>query len=809
MIKLHRLDKTFNKRKASEVHVLNDINLAFEAPGLVVLLGPSGSGKTTLLNVIGGLDKVDSGQLEFEDQTLKRYQSKTWDQLRNFKIGTIFQNYYLLPNETVYENIALTLKMIGIQHPDALNERITELLKAVKMENYKNRKASQLSGGQQQRVAIARALAKNPDIIIADEPTGNLDSRNTLSIMQMIRSIANHKLVIMVTHEQHLAYQFGNRVIKMQDGKIISDEPNTPVASFNLSLDDEIYLKDLKSSKRFTDTLTNYQLYFDDSLTSPLDLSVVVKNNTIYVKLPSKSHQKVVIVDDTSDLTFKDAHAKDAIQSVEKDTENFDVKSLINPIEKKKRQHVLSLKESLRMTFQKLRSISKAGRLLYLGFALSGAVVALATAFLGSILIVKPEDALVQPAETVFVERRQFTTYDTFKSLYTIPEIEGISLTESLNSELLLIPIYQNQSTVFFSAPWFDLDLFEGTLIHGRLPENPQEIIMDRFVAEDLMLQNRLLALEINRLELFLRMSIDHPTAGPLKIVGISDGVANGLYADKALGLQLYLASNNIPALISPFEGHQSALEITQGRAPLSDQEIIISESDYVLLGEGPLNTLQVTLQDLTYQVVGLYQSDNAFLQNRYLMSDLALARHLYHQLPGEQQIFLYGSGAESTIDALSTRGLSGVDVIDQTIKEVRSENLIAYSGLLIFTLIALVASGLSFYFIIRSSMISRIYDIGVYRSLGISKWDIQKLFMIESVILTSFTSLIGFGFMTYALNEVQNAAITLINVIQITPLTIGFGILFIYLINVFAGFLPTALLLNKTPAMINAQYDI
>jgi len=681
--------------------------------------------------------------------------------------------------------------MVGMSPPDLLESRIMTLLKAVKMDRYKNRKASQLSGGQQQRVAIARALAKDPDIIIADEPTGNLDSRNTLSIMQMIRIIANHKLVIMVTHEEHLAYQFGNRVIKMQDGKIISDEPNTPVASFNLTLDDEIYLKDLKSSKTLTDVNTEYQLYYDESLTSPLHLSVVVKNNTIYIKVP-ENRQKVVIVDEASDLTFKDAHAKDALQNVEREIENFDVKALMEPIKKKQRQHVLSLKESLRMTFQKIKSISKAGRLLYFGFFLSGAVVALAAAFLGSILIIKPEDAQIQPLGTISVERSQLTTYETFENLRNINTLNGISLSGSFTIELSLIPIYQNQIGALVNTAWVDVDLFEGTLIHGRMPQTSHEIILDRFVAESLMLETRFIALNIDRLELFLEMGIDHPVLGRIDIVGISDGVARGIFADQGLATELLLSSDFNRLKLAYLDYYFDDITLLEGRLPVGDDEVIISEEEWIMQGEAALNTLQITVQNVPYRVVGVYQSDNAALINRALINERGLQQLLYRELQGDDVIYLYSDDPSQTLQALSNIGLSGSNVVSQQIRQLRAENLVNFSGLLVFTLIALAASALSFYFIIRSSMIARI-----------------KLFMIESILLTTFTSILGFAFMSYALNEVQNAAITLVNVIQITPLTMASGILFIYLVNVIAGLFPTAVLLHKTPAMINAQYDI
>jgi ABC-type lipoprotein export system ATPase subunit/ABC-type antimicrobial peptide transport system permease subunit len=806
MIKLSRLDKTFNKNKPSEVHVLNQISLSFEEKGLVVLLGPSGSGKTTLLNVIGGLDKTDSGSISYDDKTLNKYQSKALDEIRNLKIGTIFQNYYLLPHETLYENIALTLKMIGITEKQRLDERITDLLKAVKMENYKHRKASQLSGGQQQRVAIARALAKDPDIIIADEPTGNLDSRNTLSIMQMIRSIAHHKLVIMVTHEEHLAYQFGDRVIKMKDGRIIEDGPNTPVDAFNLTLDDEIYLKDLKAAQTFTDTHTRYQLYFDESLKEPLDLSVVVKNNTVYIKVPSFIQQKVVVVDAASDLQFKDAHAKDATQTVEKDAGSLDIDPLA-PVQKRRRRHVLSIKETLRMTFLKLKSLSRAGRLIYVGLGLSGAVVALATALLGSILIIRPADSKIQPPQTVFINRSDVTTFDDFKTLYNVPGFRGLSLTGPVNTSVQLIPVYQSIGMESINVSWFDIDLFSGTLVHGRMPQSKDEIIIDRFVAEALMQSNLLNALEIDRLDSFLEMSIPHPSLGSLAIVGISDGFARGIFANRNVAIDYVIAQTSFQANLS-VEGLYPDIVLIEGRRPFSDDEIIISDVEFAALNVASLATARINYQNLNYQVVGIYQADATTL-NPQLMSELGIHRLFYHRLGSDDRIYLYSPDEAAAIAALSQNGMLAQGVFRHQVQALRSENLSAFSGLLIFTLIALVASALSFYFIIRSSMIARIYEIGVYRSLGITKWDIQKLFVVESIVLTSISSLLGFVFLSYVLNQIANASINLINVIQITPLTIGFGILFIYFINVVSGLFPVTVLLQKTPAMINSQYDI
>lgn len=188
MIAIKNVNKYFNKRKSNEIHVINNTSLEFPANGLVCLLGASGSGKTTLLNVVGGLDKIDNGEIIFKDYSIKKYKSSQWDFIRNRHFGYIFQNYILLPDLTVYQNLELVLKILNLDK-DEIDQRIEYALDAVGMLKFKKRKPTQLSGGQQQRIAIARALVKSPDVVIADEPTGNLDERNTTQIMSIIKKI--------------------------------------------------------------------------------------------------------------------------------------------------------------------------------------------------------------------------------------------------------------------------------------------------------------------------------------------------------------------------------------------------------------------------------------------------------------------------------------------------------------------------------------------------------------------------------------------------------------------------------------------
>ena len=223
MIKVKEFNKYYNRHSQNEIHVINNSTLELPDTGLVCILGESGSGKTTLMNAIGGLDNFDSGSLTVDDIEIKKYSQSKIDKIRNEKYGYIFQNYYLLQDRTVYYNIELALNMYDLTH-EQKEERILYVLKAVGMEKYRKRKISQLSGGQQQRIAIARALAKTPNIIFADEPTGNLDEKNTIQIMNIIKKISHNCLVVLVTHEKRIAEFYADRIIKIEDGKIIYDE---------------------------------------------------------------------------------------------------------------------------------------------------------------------------------------------------------------------------------------------------------------------------------------------------------------------------------------------------------------------------------------------------------------------------------------------------------------------------------------------------------------------------------------------------------------------------------------------------------
>lgn len=221
MLELKNIKKSYKTGEFVQ-HALKGINLEFRKNEFVAVLGPSGSGKTTLLNIVGGLDRYDSGDLIINGKSTKKFKQKDWDSYRNNCIGFIFQSYNLISHISVLQNVEMGMTLSGLSAKKR-HKKALEVLKKVGLKEHAHKKPNQLSGGQMQRVAIARALANNPEIILADEPTGALDSKTSVQIMELIKEIAKDKLVIMVTHNPELANDYANRIVEFKDGELISD----------------------------------------------------------------------------------------------------------------------------------------------------------------------------------------------------------------------------------------------------------------------------------------------------------------------------------------------------------------------------------------------------------------------------------------------------------------------------------------------------------------------------------------------------------------------------------------------------------
>ena len=279
MLKLSEINKVYELGDM-KVEALKNLSLEFRKSEFVSILGPSGCGKTTLLNIVGGLDRYTSGDLVINGVSTKEYKDKDWDTYRNHKVGFVFQSYNLIPHQTVLENVELALTLSGVSKKER-RKRATEVLTKVGLQDKLKNKPSQLSGGQMQRVAIARALVNDPEIILADEPTGALDSNTSVQIMEILKEISNDKLIIMVTHNPELAEKYSTRIVKLLDGNLVDD--SNPYKSRKKKVKKEETKTIVKQKKKKKDLKTKKKMSFWTALSLSFKNLLTKKGRTILV----------------------------------------------------------------------------------------------------------------------------------------------------------------------------------------------------------------------------------------------------------------------------------------------------------------------------------------------------------------------------------------------------------------------------------------------------------------------------------------------------------------------------------------------
>ena len=374
MITVRRLDKTFNRGKSNAIHVIDGVSLELPSSGMVAIFGRSGCGKTTLLNVIGGLDRVESGSVEIDGQRM----SVSNDSLRNRSIGYIFQNYCLHRDKTCRENVADALRLLGVSDRTFIDAQVDAALRAVGMERFAERLPDTLSGGQQQRIAIARAIVKNPPVVLADEPTGNLDEANTLRVMRLLKAISRDRLVLLVTHEENLVSAFSDRVIELSDGRVVSDRANSPTEGFSVRDKNAVYLGELPHRTLSDDGVT-LDLYGEAPAPGVKMRLVRTTDGRVYLKVDAG---KVGILDETSEVRLENGSAP-------KDDEKNDAEDLpdlsgIKPVKGARPGRLFGFsdawKSGVRSNLGKQRRGRKALRTALILFA---AVVVFMTASLG------------------------------------------------------------------------------------------------------------------------------------------------------------------------------------------------------------------------------------------------------------------------------------------------------------------------------------------------------------------------------------------------------------------------------------------
>ena len=374
MIRIQGLHKYFNKGKQNEIHVINDISLELPERGITAIFGKSGFGKTTLLNVIGGLDSFSSGTLTVEGQNIR---SDT-DNLRNRYIGYIFQNYNLHKERSCFENIADALRLCGMTDEDEIERRVMQALTNVGMEKFAKRSPDTLSGGQQQRIAIARAIVKNPRIILADEPTGNLDEQNTVMIMDLLKCIAKDHLVLLVTHEADLVDHYCDTVIELSDGKVIGTKTNRDANGYTARNKNNIYLGELEKhsvSMPFAEIE-----YFGEQPKAPIRLRIVNAGGKLYAEF---ENDKIQILDSSSEVRLCEGVFEKETEAEQKQMQ-FDMQDL-PPVEASKTGKLFSFRSALKSGYDiNFKSGKKGKKVLRSCMCLFAAVMVFMAAIFGT-----------------------------------------------------------------------------------------------------------------------------------------------------------------------------------------------------------------------------------------------------------------------------------------------------------------------------------------------------------------------------------------------------------------------------------------
>ena len=810
MIRLENVNKYFNRYKKNQIHVINNTGISFPSKGIVSLLGPSGCGKTTLLNTIGGLDKVNSGNIYIDGLRITKRKVKKVDEIRNLNIGYIFQDYKLVENMSVFENVALSLKVLGIKDNEEINKRVLYTLEKVNMLRYKNRPVSMLSGGERQRVGIARALVKNPKIIIADEPTGNLDSKNSLEIMNIIKSISKKYLVILVTHEVNLAKFYADRIIELKDGIIENDYENTDVGTLDYKIENRIYLKDFNDITNIKNDNINIDIYRDN--TEKLDIKVVFKNGNIYIE--TKGNEKIEVVENNSNIELINDHYKE-LKDIQIDDNIFDIESIENKDIKYKYSSIFNLLSFIKYGFKKVMDYSILKKILLGGFFLSGMFIYYSIASIFATINVEDKDFVTINKDYLTGEVRNLdvNSYLSFENNQLIDYI--IPSNSIINLKINYDKFLQTQNNIGnISGSLSDIKMVkESDLIMGRLPNNKNEIIIDKLVLEKFIKNYNTNKVGFFEVSDFLNHEVYMYNMDNMKIVGITNYEEPTIYTDKSLFINLisnsteeyYMNESDIDTsnLILDYTLVSNKIKLVKGRLPQNDYEVIMNETyQYEMEINKEIDTL---VNNKKLKVVGFYKS----IQEKDYYAMLVNSNTVKYDLINKARyITVYSDNKEEVLDYFYDKKINIKDSYESSKEKYLNEQEEYIINTLIVASVILGISLIEILLMIRSSFLSRIKEVGIYRAIGIKKSDIYKMFSGEIFAITIIASITGISFMAYILYNLIGISY-LENMYMVNAFTYVISILLVIIFNLIVGLFPVFNTIRKTPAEILSRFDV
>ena len=837
MVTLTHVDKYFYRRRSNQIHVINDTTLEFAETGLTALLGPSGCGKTTLLNVIGGLDKADKGSIYINGQKISGRSAGAVDKIRNLNIGYIFQNYNLIDDMTVFDNVAMVLKMVGMKDKAEIKEKVEYALDLVGMYRYRKRYADMLSGGERQRVGIARAIVKDPAIIIADEPTGNLDSANTLEVMNIIKTISREKLVILVTHEEDLANFYADRIIRLKDGKVISDEINHNSEGLDYRLENRIYLKDIKDKREYGDDDHAVRVFNESG--GRMDLDIVISRGNIFIQSRDKS-ARMELIDDNSSIELVDDHYR-ALTAEEAEARRFHSDRLRSskPLRHSSIYNPISMIAS---GFHTVGSYHILKKILLLGFLLSAMFVTYSVSSIAGILNITDDKFVKDDKSYVGVVQKKikikdYLTYEQDPSVeYALPGDGHINMRMKYDE--------------YWQTTWGEAmlsgslsstkSLKEEDIKYGKLPEDPYEIAVDELILTrfqkddpDIIQAGYKTPDELIGRHLLLKNMHE------FTIVGITDKESPCIYASPTLFINMLknngseeddyesyagedmAEESDISALeydedgsitpVDPEPGqvidyglYQSELKLMGGDSkwPENDYEVLVDKDFAKSLKLGKKIKTKINGQKL--EVVGYYTSDT--VKGKYFVNNNMIK---YQLIQSQSNMTLKAAGdKETTIQAMKDYGLKARDLYKYERAKYRKSQLATMRTFLLVGSVIIIISLIEVFLMMRASFLSRIKEVGTLRAIGVKKSDIYKMFTGEIFAITCVASLPGWLFMNYVVYKLKDIE-AVSGMFTCNVYTVLISLALILLFNIVFGLLPVFHTLIKRPAAILARTDV
>lgn len=809
MIRIEHLHKYYNKGKKNEEHVLNDVSLELGNTGLVCILGESGSGKTTLLNTIGGLDTFSDGSITIEKVTFKKYDPKRMEPIRNDRFDYIFQNYYLLQDYSVAYNVRLALNRYDLTEEEK-DERVDYVLDMLGMKKYKKKLASQLSGGQQQRVSIARALVKSPDIILADEPTGNLDEENTLRTMSILKNISRECLVILVTHEKRIAQFFGDRIIEICDGKIVHDEDNTELSAYERSDDSNIYLKEMEC-KELADEYGEFRMYCGKhQIPQKISLNLAWKDGKLYIQ--NNMNCDILLAGQENGVQMLDME-RPKLEMGEVEKFSYELPKIPS-----KGTAKLAPREIWRMALENIQLMGKKQAFIIVMFLVTAVLLSVTTAEFINSISADEEEIIQTDSHYIALDFAKVSSRRFREQKLQILDFIKENFMDDSHGEPFFTPKFSVYLVGFGYVQMKNLEqridemsfvssqyLNEEDLVLGRMPEKRNEVVIDRNIIRKLKKSKGVTASMYKTEEDYLdkKLRVASSTTG-LVIVGVSDTSEPAIYCGQNVLLSFDVQGEKIASvreLQAQYPEDYTDLE-------LADDEILVRSGLMESLGLKENFSYAIGEDyDSVYTIAGKIPDD---FDVDYVLTDVGCKNVRNSVIFSNTACMVYAEDKGASLEYFKSAGKEYANSFKLNVTVPYEDELEAYwqkngmnmDAYKLITIVIVFISLLMVYFMIKSNAISRSEELTVYRLLGISRGSILKAYMLEMVLITCYTSLPAVLVTSGVIKFISS--IPSLEIKMLFPWwSVALLLAGIYVVHVLISVLPIYGILSKPPATL------